>query len=228
MADQSPRNRRLNRTAGIILILLGLGFLLAGGYILYLNFTRADSEGYALSNTVSIRTTAYAFALWLDREPGEPGQLKLVVECVNATKELFVGYARETEGDSYVKGIEYANPLYTGQQIYGWGIFRASLGWTNLTISGRNGIGPSRPPAMETFWLQKLQTKTTTTLYWDPVTDVNAPRTLIVMANSDGSRDIQADIILGYKPWILSWIHYLLMPVGLVAIAAGLILARGT
>lgn len=228
MPNQSPRRGRLNKIAGIILVLLGVGFLLSGGYILYLNLAKADSEGYALSNTVPIRTTAYAFALWLDREPGERGQLKLVVKCMNASKELFVGYARETEADSYVKGIEYANPLYTGRQIYGWGIFRASLGWTNLTTSGRNGIGPSRPPATETFWLRKLQTRTTTSLYWHPVTDVNAPRTLVVIANSDGSPGIRADITLGYKPWMLSWIHYLLIPVGLAAIAAGFILRRRT
>jgi hypothetical protein len=220
------RKNSLKRIIGILLTITSLAVLLSGAYIVYLNSTKTDSEGYALSNIVSIKTSAYAFALWLDQEPNEPGQLKIIVKSTNATKELFIGYAEETGANSYVKNIEYANPLFTGQQIYGWDIYYAKLGWTSSTVAGKPDVAPSRPPTMETFWLQKLQTQSTTTLYWEPVRNLNAPKTLIVIMNSDGSRDIQADIILGYKSSTLPWIPYLLMPLGLVIGVTGFILSK--
>jgi hypothetical protein len=218
--------RSVKRIVGILLIIIGLSVLLSGGYIFYLNLTKTDSEGYALSNTVPIKTSAYAFALWLDQEPDEPGQLKFIVKSTNTTRELFIGYAEETGANSYVKNIEYANPLYTGQQIYGWDLYYANLGWTSLTVGGKLGVSPSRSPGLETFWLQKIQTQNSATLYWEPVRSLDSPKTLIVIMNSDGSRDIQADIILGYRSSTLPWIPYLLVLVGLIISIVGFILFR--
>jgi len=220
------RKNNLKRIAAILLIITGLGAILSGGYIFYLNYTKTDSEGYTLSNTVSISTRAYAFALWLDQEPDETGQLKFIVKSTNSTKELFVGYADETGANTYVKNIEYANPLYTGKQIYDWDTYYANLGWTSLNVVGELGVAPSRPPAMEAFWLQKLQTTGTTTLYWEPVRNLNAPKTLIVIMNIDGSHDVQADIILGYRSPTRPWIPYLLLPIGLIVAVLGFVISK--
>ncbi|MCJ7771025.1 hypothetical protein MUP37_05560, partial [Candidatus Bathyarchaeota archaeon] len=156
----------------------------------------------------------------------EPGSLKFIIKSSNSSRELFIGYAEETLANDYVRNIEYANPLYSGQKIYGWDIYEAELGWSSLTIAGKLGVAPSRPPTMEIFWLQKLQTKSTSILYWEPVRNSNTPRTLIAIMNSDGSRGIQADITLGYKSSKLPWIPYILMPIGLILGAAGFILLR--
>ena len=223
----STVKRNGRRIIGLFFIVAALGLILSGGYILYLNYTKADLEGYSLSNTASIKTQSYAFALWLDREPNEPGQLKFVVKSTDPTKELFVGYAKETEGNAYVWNMEYATPqAKPGQPNYGWDVYYASLSLGELGVFGKKAVAPPRPPALETFWLQKLLTKGPTSLYWDPVRDLNAPRTLIVIMNSDGSRGIAADVILGYKPWTLSWVSFLLLPAGLLFSVLGFILLK--
>jgi hypothetical protein len=228
MATPPTGGRRSGKKIiGFFFIFTALGLILSGGYILYLNYTRTDYEGYSLSNTASIKTSSYAFSLWLDREPNEPGQLKFVVKSTDPSKELFIGYAKETEANDYVRSMEYANPqAKPGQANYNWDVYFARLSLGELGSFGKKGVAPPRPPAMETFWLQKLSTQGTTTLYWDPVRDFNAPRTLIVIMNSDGSSGIQADIVLGYKPWTLSWISYLLMPAGLILGVLGFVLLR--
>ena len=228
MATPSTGGRRSGKKIiGFFFILAALGLILSGGYILFLNYTRTDYEGYSLSNTASIKTSTYAFALWLDREPNEPGQLKFVVKSTDPAKELFVGYAKETEANDYVRSMEYANPqAKPGQANYNWDVYFARLSFGELGSFGKKGVAPARPPAMETFWLRKLSTQGTATLYWDPVRDLNAPRTLIVIMNSDGSGGVQADVVLGYKPWTLSWISYLLIPVGLILGVLGFVLIR--
>jgi hypothetical protein len=85
---------------------------------------------------------------------------------------------------------------YIGNRANGWDVYYASLSLGELDVYGKKGVAPPHPPALETFWLQKLLTKETTSLYWDPVRDLNSPRILIVIMNSDGSSGIAADVIL--------------------------------
>ncbi len=228
MGDKSSVGKRsLTKVAEVLPIVVGLALLLGGGCIFCLNYTKTDPEGYALSNTLSINTTACAFVLWLDREPDSLGRLKFLVTSTDTTRELFVGYAEETATSSYIGGIEYANPTRSiPGQIYGWGVYYAKLDWTGLVVAGQAGSAPSRPPTTEAFWIQKLQTGGTTALYWEPVTDTSAPRTLIAIMNSDGSPGIRAEITLGYRSPLLPWIPYLLMPVGVLVGAMGFILLK--
>jgi hypothetical protein len=227
--DMVAKVHSLKMILGLLLIFLSLGFIISGGVILFLNITKTDSDGYALSNTVSIKSSAYAFVLWLDREPGGSGQLKFIVTSANSSKELFVGYAKETEANTYIQGTEYANPSSPpGQLNYDWEIYNAKLSWASLNTYGKIGVAPSSPPSAETFWLQKSQITGTATIYWEPVRELNAPRTLIVIMNSDGSRNIQAEIVLGYKLPMLGWIPYLLISVGLLMGIIGVTLLTRT
>jgi hypothetical protein len=227
---QNPKkegNHSRKKILVIILTLTAIGLLSSGGYILYQNITRTDAEGYALSNTASIKTPAYAFALWLDREPNLDGQLKFIVKSTDPAKSLFVGYAKENMANDYVQSMEYANPnAAPGHINYDWDAYNALLSFGNLASYGKIGVAPARPPAGETFWLQRLETDSTTTLYWDPVRNLNEPRTLIVIMNSDGSKGVQADLILGYKQGTLSLMPYVLLPLGLIFGALGLLISK--
>jgi hypothetical protein len=103
----------------VLLFAVGTVFVL-GGVVLAAFNLRTDAEGFAYSDVYEVRSPTYAFALWVApaRVPSLLGWLspdtimetRWVVSAVDSSKTLFVGWAKESDGEFYLNGIGYQTP----------------------------------------------------------------------------------------------------------------------
>jgi hypothetical protein len=217
--------------ASILLIAFGLIALIGGAAVAYLNMG-TDSEGYALSEKYPIKTTSNAFALWVapmritgifsTLDSSSIAATKWVVTTSEPAKEIFVGWAKASDVEGYLSGFSYETP---------------DKGWHWLTSPYAPEIDvpstaiynqgpPARPPAEESFWTNTATTTNSAEIKWDPVWDSSKGMNVIVVMNADGSSAVNADIQLGFKVPILSWLPYLLIPLGLVLFVLGILLFK--
>jgi hypothetical protein len=217
--------------ASILLMAFGLIALVGGAAVAYLNMG-TDSEGYALSEKYQIETSSNAFALWVApmRITGIFSALgssniaatKWVVTATEPSKEIFVGWAKASDVESYLGKFSYETP---------------DKGWHWLTspyapeievpsTAIHNQGPPARPPIEESFWTTTTTTTNSAEIKWDPVWDSTKGMNVIVVMNADGSSAVKADIQLGFKVPILSWLPYLLLPIGILLLVLGLFLFK--
>lgn len=226
------KNRRIIITVlGVLLLVLGVSSIICGGAILFFN-QGTDEGGFALSNTYEVRSSTNAFVLWV-----APLQLpsylrwmnhedivetKWIVEASNPDEELFAGWTREDDGQYYLWGFTYETPL-----SWNWRIapYSAEIEIPQTAIYGE-GV-PERPPSEETFWLYSAHSEDTLTLIWDPVWDrEQMGRNILIVMNLDGLSNVEADIQLGFRVPIFSWLHFLLLSLGVVLSISGILLIR--
>jgi hypothetical protein len=217
--------------ASILLITLGLIALVSGAAVAYLNMG-TDSEGYALSEKYPIKTTSNAFALWVAPlritgifsalDSSNIAATKWVVTASEPSKEIFVGWAKASDVETYLSKFSYETP---------------DKGWHWLTspyapeievpsTAIYNQGPPARLPAEESFWTTTATTTNSAEIKWEPVWDSNKGMNVIVIMNADGSSAVNADIQLGFKVPILSWLPYLLIPLGILFLVLGLLLFK--
>ena len=214
----------------ILLLILGVSALLGGLAILVLNLG-TDEDGFALSNVYEVRSSACAFALWV--APAKiPSYLswlgtenivetKWVVEPVDSSKELFVGWTKEADGEGYVNSFRFETP-----PSWNWFLWPYSPE-INVPSSAVHGTGaPSRSPAEEAFWLASDTSSALVELPWSPVWDLEEGRNILIIMNSDGSSDVEADVQLAFKVPIFGWLPYLLILVGAVLVLVVVFLFR--
>jgi hypothetical protein len=211
----APKKRILLIALSILMLVFGGVSLIAGGVIMYLN-TGNDSEGYALSNTYHIQTDSNVFTLWVGKPVSEVN-LKWVIST-DSNKELFAGWGTAQTVNAYTNNYQYAGPAY------GWNYharaYEALLNITNVQIMGTDK--PVMPMPPEGLFLDTVKTTTQTTLYCNP-SSLDNTATIVVM-NSDASNGVDAEIQLGSRIPLFSWLPYVLIPVGIVFLVAGLLL----
>jgi hypothetical protein len=214
-----------------LLLAFGLIALIGGAAVAYLNMG-TDSEGYALSEKYHIETSSNAFALWVApmRVTGVFSALdnsniaatKWVVTASEPAKEIFVGWAKASDAESYLGKFSYETP----DNQWHW---RTSPYAPEIEIPSTatyNQGTPARPPAEESFWTNTATTTNTTEIKWDPVWDSSKGMNVVVVMNADGSSAVNADIQLGFKVPILGWLPYLLIPLGLGLFVLGILLFK--
>jgi hypothetical protein len=189
----------------------------AGGVIMYLNTTN-DSEGYALSNTYHIQTDSNAFALWVGA-PVSEARLKWVIST-DSGKEVFAGWGGVETVNAYASNYQYAAP------VYGWSYYSrayaASLNITNVQIV--NSERAVMPMPSSGLFLDTVTTSNVATLYCSPS---SLSRTgMIVVMNADASKGLDAEIQLGSRIPMYSWLPYVLVTLGIVFLLAGILLVK--
>jgi len=220
--------------AGALLTIIGASLLVGGVAVLYFN-QEADRDGFVLSNTYDVRSPAYAFVIQTDFSniPSylrwlNPGvQSEWVVSGVNQSQELFVGYARYDDALNYEydSGVMFETP---SDYHYETGPYYVQFDVDQTIVNGLNAPGN---PSQEAFWLQSSDSKGPTVVYWNgnrsasTMTWKPGEYALVIM-NPDGSRNVQAEIQMGFRVTILSWLPTLLLPLGVVLVAAGALLMR--
>ncbi len=203
----------------ILVLLLGIVAMIAGAVIMYLNTTN-DSEGYALSNTYHVQTSSNAFVLWVGA-PVSEARLKWIVTSTDSGKQVFAGWGAATTVTEFVGNYQFATPAY------GWNYhaqaYEASINITNVDI-----MNSDKPvmPAPTGIWLDTVTTTRATTLYCSPNAVANDNMGMLVIMNADGSNGVDAQIQLGSKVPLLGWLPYVLIPVGIVFLVAGLLLVK--
>jgi hypothetical protein len=217
--------------AGIFLAALGLIALVGGAAIMYLN-TGTDSEGYSLSPSYSIRTSSNAFVLWVAPLQVSDAFSWLGYDNIAATKwvvttsdpkqEIFVGWAKASDIDPYLKGFSYESPDF----FWSWRTtpYSPKIDIPSTSIS-RAG-SPARPPSEESFWTTKATTANTTSIYWNPNWNIKEGMNIIAVMNADASSKVTANIQLGSKVPIFTWLPYLLIPLGITFLVLGLLLFK--
>jgi LPXTG-motif cell wall-anchored protein len=217
--------------ASILLVAFGLIALVSGAAVAYLNMG-TDSEGYALSEKYQIETSSNALALWVAPlritgvfsalDSSNIAATKWVVTTSEPAKEVFVGWAKASDVESYLSGFSYETP----DKGWHWQTIPYAPEIDVPSTAIYNQGTPSIPPAEESFWTNKAATTNSAEIKWDPVWDSTKGMNVVVVMNADGSSAVNADIQLGFKVPILSWLPYLLIPIGILLLVLGLLLFK--
>jgi len=221
---------------GIILILLGIIPVAGGAAILFFNRSM-DSDGYHLSNTYQMNTSTYAFAMAMSpmRVESFYGRLvqslfgtqntvqaEWIITPVSPSKTVFAGWAPHTAGENYINSMETELPTY-----WHWsGPYSPALTIQTTAISGKGLSGLGVSPASQTFWLASAHSSSKFSLDFSPVWDSAQGNNYLVITNLDGSKGVASNITLGYKIPIFNWLAYVLIPVGIIIFACGILLVR--
>lgn len=210
----------------ILLILMGIPLLLGGGYIFYKN-QETDENGFFLSNVCNVSTSAYAYAMgpqgWETSSSGDDGwmgrEYRWFVKNNNPEKQIFLGIIEANRGYLYLMDFQSC----VAQE---W-TYRATLYDVEITVPGTEWVNsvldpPTNAPDRETFWLDTDLVGDSLSVTWNP----EMSRYYLVLMNVDGSNGIDADVQLGYKIGLLSWVHYVVICLGLVFCVVGVFVFR--
>lgn len=230
MVGRSRKKKILFLTVGLLLLVLGIMAISGGAAILYYN-AGTDSEGYAMSVVHEVRSSANAYVLWVAPWQGSSfswvgesniGACKWVASSVDGGPEVLMGWAWASDGAAYISNFRYETP----DQVWNWytEAYYAEIDVPSTKLVGQ-GV-PSRVPSAETFWIDSAATSGTATIHWDPTWDKTAGMKMIILMNADGSSGVNVDLQLGFKVPILTWLPYVLIPLGILMCVGGGLLSR--
>jgi hypothetical protein len=210
-----------------VLLVVGAVLLVSGTYIGYLGAFTTDSEGYSLSDTSRVNTTACAYflAFHADTNPDDTAIAKWVVTSGDPGKELFVGWAWLADIKNYTMHFKFGTPK---NWQWDYGFFSSPITVPEPMLY--NNETPAPPPASQTFWLAQTRAGGSDDregtvrydLHWTPADEMKA----LVVMNPDGSPGIDAVIRFGTKVPVLAWLPEPLILLGVVLLASGVLLAR--
>ena len=202
---------------GVLLGLVALALLAAGGAALWADRTQRDA-GYATTGAHSFSTTGSALATepidlgsagvgWL-YSPGLLGKVRIRVTPTSSDgKRIFVGIAHSTVVDSYLAGVSHT--VITD--------FRRNK--TAATDSSKATV----PPQSRHFWVTSASGIGRQALVWKP----KGGSWSVVAMNADGSAGVAVRAELGAKVPALPWIGLGLLLAGAIFLAGGVLLVVG-
>ncbi len=218
VANQNLRKKKiLIIISSILITVLGIAALVSGAVIMYLN-TQNDFEGYAVSESYTVDTSANAFVLWVG-SPVSEARLKWIITSTDSNREIFAGWGAASTVNTYTRDYQYATPQS------GWG-YHARAYYAAINISSTHIINqnsPALPPPQESIYLNTVTTSDSTTLYCTPNNEGDKMGMLVIM-NADGSSGVKAEIQLGSRVPMYGWLPYILIPVGIGFLVTGLLI----
>jgi len=210
---------------GIIILLISLVPLLAGGGLMWAEKALRDSEGFYTTPAIQLEKDSHAIVTghanidlggdwecisWGRRwHPSDFLTLKIEGSSNDPSKQIFIGVAEVSDLEAYLKDVEY-------DEVTDLRIRRASLAYTNHP-------GTSEPPAptSETFWTASVHGTGTQTLEWG----IEEGTYSLALMNEDGSRGLDLNVLVGVKvPTILWAISVGLVVGGLVLLAIAILM----
>ena len=147
---------------GILLLLPGIGLIVAGGVLLWVD-TSGRTGGYVLSGTERFTSPGYALssdtldlstgASWLPVSAAV-GRAQLQVTADNGSA-VFIGIAPVASAQTYLAGVSRTVVKDIG---------------SNADVQTVSGSPPPSPPAQQDFWVAKASGTGTQRLTWAPRT----------------------------------------------------------
>jgi uncharacterized membrane protein len=201
---------------GALLILIGIGLLVPGSLLLWINGAGRDGSGFFMTSTHALSSEGYALTtpdVDLDMGPGDwmpSGGVGTV--RIRATSDrsapVFIGIGPADEVSAYLDGVAHDEVT--------------NLGWFSSSVEYRTyrGGAPQTPPGQQTFWVASQQGLDTQTLEWD----VQGGNWTAVLMNADASAPVDARVSLGAHFDILLPIGIGLTVAGVVLLAVGIVL----
>ena len=220
-AGQPARKRNGGRIAAIVaaglIALFSVGFLVAGGFLLWGDSQR-DEQGYLSTGTDRFATNTAALAtenLDIDLDGAESlvddsglGAVRLEVRP-DGDKPVFVGIARTSDVARYLDGSPHELVTEIDSSPF------------EAHYSRRDGDATPAAPASRGFWAASAHGAGPQTLTWD----VDDGDWSVVVMNADGSPGVSADINAGARIGFLDEAGWIAIGTGtvLLVLAAGLL-----
>lgn len=192
---------------GALMLLPAFGILTGGAALAVGNAVAADDDGYfryTLNRVESDGVAVAATNLWLDEADGDAPwvfdwldvDLRLRVEGVGETDEVFIGVARTAEVEQYIDGAA-------------WSVVVELDGRTAVTedVAGATIVVP---PADVDIWTHSADGSGLVELAW-PARDGDWS---IVVMNTDGESGVSAEVELGARSGRVTPIAVTLIIVG--------------
>jgi len=202
-----PMTRRTSgtRTAGIIVFLVA-ALIASGGAALVGVHRGADADGFHTTGAGTLATPTAAFVsdgvdlgddpTWLFRN-GHLGTLRVDAAGSNG-KPVFVGIARESQVDAYLRGVAVdrvtdfdAHPL-------------------TVTTDRRPGGALAAAPVTQRFWARSSTGSGPRSISWP----VESGSWSVVVMNADGSPGVRARVDVGVKVPLILWVGVGLLVAG--------------
>lgn len=219
---ESRKSSKILLISGVLLILLSLPLLGFGTYY-FLRNQETDSESYALSNISRITTPTYGYVIGpqgqnqsSNNEVFMARELRWTVKNNNPEKELFIGLCWVDSGYSYLKSFQSVVPM---DWTYHYESYKVTISLPNDFWPSGVENAPIKPPGQETFWLKSDRGKDSMEVSWSAGTG----KYYLFIMNADGSSGIDADINLGYRVGLYTWLPYVLIPLGIIFLIIGIL-----
>ena len=198
---------------GVVVALIGMGVLAAGGTALWADQAVRDDDGY-ISSSTRLQTPSYALAsesVLVDS--GEDWNLseRLIGDvrfrATSATSApVFVGIAATSDARAYLADVGHSTV--------------ADLRDGAASYRPYAGGPPNQPPGDADIWVAGATGSGIATVEW-PMTD--GDWTVVVM-NADGSRAVDVQAEVGATMPFLDWVPEVLLVTGAIVLVVGLAL----
>lgn len=198
---------------GVLLFLVGLVLLGAGGTGLWANLTQRDA-GYVTTDAHQFSSAGSALATvrtdlgtagvgWL-YAPGLLDRVRIRVTPINASAPLFVGIGPSADVDRYLAGVNHT----------------VIAEFFADKVEAVAGGPPGSAPGTQSFWVASDSGPGARTLVWDS----SAGSWTVVVMNADGRPGISVAADLGARMPALWWIAVGVLAGGAVFAAGGALL----
>lgn len=195
---------------GVVLTLVAIALVTAGGLLLWAYGTQRDADGFFSTPTRRFETTSYAITTEdIDLSAradddvvdlGDIATLRLRAEAAGE-RSVFVGIARRGDADRYLDGVARA-------EVVDIRTFPFSVAYDHF-----GGHAPTDRPDTRDIWVASAQGTGVQTLEWRP----QSGRWVVVVMNADAGAGVSVDASAGVR---MLW----LLPLGIGLLSGGLVL----
>ena len=194
---------------GALLAVAGFSFAVGGAAMTTIHLTQRDDDGFYQSRTERLRTPTAVLTTQLDLRTGSAdvapdhplGTMRISAAHAAGTGDVFVGIAPAQNVDAWLGNAAYER--ITGMW---WGPFR----YDSEQVLGSGSVPP---PLQQSFWVASAAGPGRQTVTWPSESGEWA----VVVMNADAAPGVMADVSVGADTGLL-------LPVGLGAIAVGIVL----
>lgn len=211
----------------VIILITSFGLIMGGTSLRSIQELMTDEEGFITSKTQKMLVSSYAIVVedmdfdidpvawrWFERSGGFI-EFKITTESNDQEKEVFVGVARRQDIQNYLDPVRY----HTIQDL-DFGLENFDDGMLTTSYKLHPGVAPMVPPTVHSFWIVHGSDASSQTLTWEPEAGVY----YLVMMNADGSEGIDADMKIGVRVPFFGSIGDILLGVGVVFGAIGVLM----
>lgn len=210
---------------GVIVLVISLGLLTAGGVVLWVDNVIKDNDGFITSSDIHLQRDSYAIVTqpaeidlgqgWYTWEApnqdwGELLTVKIEGSNNDPSKGIFIGIADDADLRRYLKGVEYDEITDTSYDDNRW----------HLQYVNHPGTSAPALPTSQDFWTASVSGTGERTLMWTLETGTYSA----VVMNADGSSGLDLTVRVGAKVPALFGLAVGLLASGAVLLVIGIIM----
>lgn len=212
--DEMSKGKIAVVIVGVLVGLVGLGFLAGGGGLLWANETQRDADGFFTTDDIELSTESYALTssdVDLGSEPGDwfpSGRLATVRLEVTSLDDapVFVGIGPDDEVETYLEGVSHSEVARINNDV--------------VTYRNVSGTEEPAPPAAQDFWVVSAAGDGAQTITWD----LEQGRWAVVIMGATPARGVTVAASAGADTELLAAVAVGLLGVGIVLVIVAVVL----